>query len=116
MLLGGLLALMGVFCLSWEAARGSMGAGQVYHDLLLGLGSLALGVGLIKPNLVTLVTRLFPSGSSLVDPALARYYAFTNGGVIAGPLVAGYCAVRWGYSVGFALALVGECFLLGAML
>lgn len=43
-LLGGLLASMGVFCLSWEAARGSMGAGQVYHDLLLGLGSLALGV------------------------------------------------------------------------
>ena len=115
-LLGGLLALMGVFCLSWEAARGSMGAGQVYHDLLLGLGSLALGVGLIKPNLVTLVTRLFPSGSSLVDPALARYYAFTNGGAIAGPLVAGYCAVRWGYSVGFAVALIGECFLLSVML
>lgn len=115
-ILGALLAMGGVFSLSWQTARGSVDAGQVHHGLLLGLGSLALGVGLIKPNLVTRVTRLFPSGSSLVDPALARYYAFTNGGAIAGPLVAGYCAVRWGYSVGFAVALVGECFLLGVML
>ena len=115
-ILGAVLAMGGVVLVSGLAARGAMDAGQVHHALLLGLGCLALGVGLIKPNLVTLVTRLFPSGSSLVDPALARYYAFTNGGAIAGPLVAGYCAVHWGYSAGFAVALTGECFLLGAML
>lgn len=115
-ILGAVLAMGGVVLVSGLAARGSVDAGQVHHALLLGLGCLALGVGLIKPNLVTMVTRLFPSGSSLVDPALARYYAFTNGGAIAGPLVAGYCAVHWGYSVGFAVALAGECFLLGAML
>jgi len=116
--LGAVLAAMGVCSLSWHAARPSLSAGQVWLDWGLsgGLGCLALGVGLIKPNLVTLVTRLFPSGSPLVDPALARYYAFTNGGAIAGPLVAGYCAVRLGYSVGFSVALVGELFLLGAML
>ena len=118
--LGAVLAAMGVvgLVLASRAARPSLSAGQVWLDWGLsgGLGCLALGVGLIKPNLVTLVTRLFPSGSPLVDPALARYYAFTNGGAIAGPLVAGYCAVRLGYSVGFSVALVGEVFLLGAML
>ena len=115
-MLGAMLAAGGVMLVSGLAARGSLGAGQVHRVLLLGLGSLALGVGLIKPNLVTLVTRLFPSGSPLVDPALARYYAFTNVGAIAGPLVAGYCAVRWGYSLGFSVALAGEAFLLGVML
>lgn len=118
--LGAVLAMGGVcdLVLASSVARPSLGAGHVWLSwgLCGGLGCLALGVGLIKPNLVTLVTRLFPSGSSLVDPALARYYAFTNGGAIAGPLVAGYCAVHWGYSVGFAVALTGECFLLGAML
>jgi POT family proton-dependent oligopeptide transporter len=119
-ILGAVLAMGGVcdLVLASSAARPSLGVGHVWLSwgLFGGLGCLALGVGLIKPNLVTMVTRLFPSGSSLVDPALARYYAFTNGGAIAGPLVAGYCAVRWGYSVGFAVALAGECFLLGAML
>lgn len=117
-MLGAVLAAVGVCSLSWHAARPSLDAGHVWLDWGLsgGLGCLALGVGFVKPNLVTLVTRLFPSGSPLVDPALARYYAFTNGGAIAGPLVAGYCSVRWGYSVGFAVALVGECFLLGVML
>jgi POT family proton-dependent oligopeptide transporter len=118
--LGAVLAAMGVvgLVLASRAARPSLSAGQVWLDWGLsgGLGCLALGVGLIKPNLVTLVTRLFPSGSPLVDPALARYYAFTNGGAIAGPLVAGYCAVHWGYATGFAVAIWGEVFLLGAML
>lgn len=113
---GGVVLVAGLATSSLHTVRGSADVGQVHHSLLLGLGNLALGVGLIKPNLVTLVTRLFPSGSPLVDPALARYYAFTNGGAIAGPLVAGYCAVRWGYSIGFAVALVGEAFLLGTML
>ena len=64
-MLGALLAAVGVVLVSGLATgslhtvRGSVDAGQVHHALLLGLGSLALGVGLIKPNLVTLVTRLF---------------------------------------------------------
>lgn len=130
--LGGVVAALGVLGLSvcgsasaLNAVSSTSDADHVWYDLFSGiagvagvkfsLAALAVGVGLIKPNLVTIVTRLFPSSSPLVDPALARYYSFTNGGAIVGPLLAGAVALRWGYSWGFAVALVGELFLLAVL-
>lgn len=100
-LLGVALYLCGLFALVLNAGHG-----------VLVLGILALGSGLIKPNIVTLVSRMFPAKSPLVDGALARFYSAINVGAIAAAGLGGYISTRYSFRAAFITALIGELIVL----
>jgi POT family proton-dependent oligopeptide transporter len=72
-----------------------------------GLLVIILGVGLLKPNVSTLVADLYPEGGGRRDAGFTIFYMGINLGAFIGPLIAGWLAQRYGWRVGFLAAAVG---------
>jgi len=75
--------------------------------LYIGLGLLILGNGFFKPNISTLVGRLYPDGDPRKDSAFTIFYMGINLGAFLAPLVAGFLGESIGWSWGFGSAAVG---------
>jgi POT family proton-dependent oligopeptide transporter len=90
-----------------------MGVGSLMlavNDLIFffgGLLCLVIGNGLFKPNISTLVGKLYAPGDSRLDNAYTIFYMGINLGALTAPLVAQYLRVRYGFHVAFASAAVG---------
>jgi POT family proton-dependent oligopeptide transporter len=90
-----------------------MGVGQFLLALnplpffFAGLLCLVVGNGLFKPNISTLVGKLYPPNDPRLDNAFTIFYMGINLGALLAPLVAGYLRVRYGYHAAFAAAGVG---------
>ena len=75
----------------------------------LGLVLIALGTGLLKPNISAVVGELYPPGDPRRDGGFTIYYMGINLGAFLGPLACGWLAAEnWHY--GFAAAGVGMLF------
>jgi POT family proton-dependent oligopeptide transporter len=72
-----------------------------------GLTVIILGVGLLKPNISTLVAELYPEGGARRDAGFTIFYMGINLGAFIGPLIAGWLALRYGWRIGFLAAAVG---------
>ena len=72
-----------------------------------GLVVIILGVGLLKPNISTLVAELYPEGGARRDAGFTLFYMGINLGAFIGPLIAGWLALRYGWRIGFLAAAVG---------
>jgi POT family proton-dependent oligopeptide transporter len=72
-----------------------------------GLVVIILGVGLLKPNVSTLVADLYPEGGGRRDAGFTIFYMGINLGAFIGPLIAGWLAQRYGWRVGFLAAAIG---------
>jgi POT family proton-dependent oligopeptide transporter len=72
-----------------------------------GLVVIILGVGLLKPNISTLVADLYPEGGGRRDAGFTIFYMGINLGAFIGPLIAGWLAQQYGWRVGFLAAAVG---------
>jgi POT family proton-dependent oligopeptide transporter len=94
---GGLLIAAGHFTL---AARSTV-------TFFLGLIFVALGTGLLKPNVSALVGRLYPEGGSRRDSGFTIFYMGINLGAFLGPLVCGWLGEKWNWHFGFTAAGVG---------
>jgi proton-dependent oligopeptide transporter, POT family len=77
------------------------------ETFFLGLFLIAVGTGLLKPNVTTIVGELYPEGGARRDAGFSIYYMGINLGAFIGPLVVGYLGegINWHY--GFAAAGVG---------
>jgi len=75
--------------------------------LFLGLLGLVIGNGLFKPNISTLVGKLYPQGDPRRDDAYVIFYMGINIGALLAPFVAGYLRSRYGFHAAFAAAGVG---------
>lgn len=72
-----------------------------------GLTLLVIGNGLFKPNISTMVGKLYPQGDARVDSAFTIFYMGINIGAFLSPIVAGAVASRYGYHAAFQAAGVG---------
>jgi len=72
-----------------------------------GLAVIVLGVGLLKPNISTMVADLYPEGGGRRDAGFTIFYMGINLGAFIGPLIAGWLALRYGWRMGFLAAAVG---------
>jgi POT family proton-dependent oligopeptide transporter len=110
--LGGLLMAAGYGLLSFEPAV----------CFAVGLGVIILGNGLFKPNISSLVGKLYPPGDKRVDAAFTIFYMGINVGALMAPITAGIVGTlmaqhfpseagpeveRRGYLLVFTIAAVG---------
>ncbi len=65
------------------------------------------GVGLLKPNVSTMVGGLYPPGDNRRDRGFTIFYIGINIGALSGPLATGAVAAAWGWHYGFGLAGIG---------
>ncbi|HVS00689.1 MAG TPA: peptide MFS transporter [Thermoanaerobaculia bacterium] len=73
----------------------------------LALACLVIGNGFFKPNVSTMVGKLYPEGSPLKDRAYSIFYMGINVGAFVAPLVAEVVRSRFGYHPAFAVAAGG---------
>jgi POT family proton-dependent oligopeptide transporter len=96
-LVGGSIIALGHFTLAFKALPA----------FYTGLALVALGTGLLKPNVSTLVGSLYEPGDRRRDAGFSIFYMGINSGGLFGPIVAGYLAQRVDWHAGFACAGIG---------
>jgi len=74
-----------------------------YHALAL----LIVGNGFFKPNISTMVGKLYPQNSPRRDGGFTIFYMGVNLGATLSPLLCGYVGERYGWHLGFGLATIG---------
>ena len=75
--------------------------------LFWGLGMLVIGNGFFKPNISTVVGRLYADGDPRKDGGFTIFYMGINLGAFMSPIIAGTLGETVGWSWGFASAAVG---------
>jgi len=69
-----------------------------------GLGLVVLGVGLLKPNISTMVGGLYKEGDIRRDKGFSIFYIGINLGAFIATMVVGVVVAKWGWHAGFGLA------------
>ncbi|MDG1042896.1 MAG: oligopeptide:H+ symporter, partial [Flavobacteriaceae bacterium] len=69
-----------------------------------GLGLVILGVGLLKPNISTMVGGLYKEGDIRRDKGFSIFYIGINLGSLLATLIIGLVVKEWGWHSGFGLA------------
>ena len=110
--IGGLLMAAGYFVLGipnlashWTGFVEESAAGHAVF--FTGLGIIILGNGFFKPNISTIVGRLYPEGSPLKDAGYNIFYMGINIGAFACNFVAALLRNRFGWGYAFAAAGIG---------
>lgn len=96
-LIGAFLIVLGHFSLAFTTE----------YTFFLGLGLLVLGVGFFKSNISSILGKLYPEGSPLVDSGYTIFYLSINAGSILGTLLCAYLGERVGWHYGFGVAAIG---------
>lgn len=76
-------------------------------NFFLGLVLIAVGTGLLKPNVSTMVGELYPEGGARRDAGFSVFYMGINLGAFIGPLICGALGENWNWHAGFSAAGVG---------
>ncbi len=110
---GAVLLCLGHFGMAFEGEQARMVDGVVQRDegaLQVFYFSLALiiaGVGLLKPNISTIVGKLYPQNDPRRDGGFTIFYAGINVGALFASLICGYLGETFGWKYGFGAAGIG---------
>ncbi|MFC8923520.1 peptide MFS transporter [Cellulosimicrobium sp. NPDC057127] len=74
---------------------------------MLGIALVALGTGLLKPNVSSMVGELYARDDPRRDSAFTIFYWGINVGSLIAPLLVGAARAWGGYHAGFAVAAIG---------
>jgi len=96
-LVGGILLVLGHGILSIEEM----------WAFYTGLGLIIAGVGMLKPNISTMVGGLYKSGDIRRDKGFTIFYIGINIGAFLSSLIVGYVGEVYGWHYGFGLAAIG---------
>ena len=72
-----------------------------------GLFLVAIGTGLLKPNVSVMVGQLYGENDPRRDSGFSIFYMGINLGAMIAPLICGYIGQRVNWHLGFAMAGVG---------
>ncbi len=95
---GGLIIMLGHIILAIPAGS------TVFFS---GLCIVALGTGLLKPNISSIVGELYPEGGARRDAGFSIFYMGINLGGALGMLTVGYLGEKIGWHYGFGAAAIG---------
>lgn len=73
----------------------------------VGLGLISAGTGLLKPNVASMVGKLYKTDDDRRDAGFALYYMGINIGAFAGPLITAWLGEHEGWHWGFSAAAIG---------
>lgn len=110
---GAVLLCLGHFGMAFEGEQARVVAGEVQRDegaLQIFYFSLALiiaGVGLLKPNISTIVGKLYAQNDPRRDGGFTIFYAGINVGALFASLICGYLGETFGWKYGFGAAGIG---------
>ena len=96
-LYGGIVIAAGHVLLTIPAAASSFA----------GIACVALGTGLLKPNVSSMVGDLYDRGDPRRDGGFSIFYMGINIGSLAAPFLVGLARAWGGYHAGFAVAAIG---------
>jgi POT family proton-dependent oligopeptide transporter len=110
---GGLLLILGHFGMAFEGESARLVDGVVVRDtaalqvFYLSLSLIAVGVGFLKPNISTIVGRLYSEQDPRRDSAFTIFYMGINIGAFVATLLCGWLGETFGWSYGFGAAGIG---------
>lgn len=97
--LGALVLAIGYSLVAWSGHDVSM----VY----IGMATIAMGSGLFKANPASLLSTCYDKDDPRIDGAFTMFYMSINVGSLVSMMLTPWLAARYGWSVAFALSVVG---------
>lgn len=110
---GAILLVLGHFGMAYEGFQASKVDGVITQDtqalqfFYFSLALIIVGVGFLKPNISTIVGKLYPKNDPRRDSGFTIFYAGINLGAWIAPLICAYLGETYGWKYGFGLAGIG---------
>ncbi len=110
---GGLLLVLGHLGMAVEGEQAQRVGNQVIRDdgalqvFYFSLALIVIGVGFLKPNISTIVGRLYGTDDPRRDAGFTIFYMGINIGAFTATLLCGYLGETYGWRYGFGAAGIG---------
>ncbi|MDG2461417.1 MAG: peptide MFS transporter [Luminiphilus sp.] len=110
---GGLLLVAGHLGMAYEGDAARQTAEGIVRDdaalsvFYLSLALIVVGVGFLKPNISTVVGKLYAEGDARRDSGFTIFYMGINVGAFAATLLCGWLGEVYGWTWGFGAAGIG---------
>ncbi|WP_394841078.1 oligopeptide:H+ symporter [Pendulispora brunnea] len=110
---GGILLVLGHAGMAYEGHQARLVNGVVQRDeaalqvFYLSLALIIMGVGFLKPNISTIVGKLYPKDDPRRDSGFTVFYAGINVGALLSSLICAFLGETYGWKYGFGAAGLG---------